>query len=115
MVSAVVALGEQLRGMRMVRVLENNAAAGALVIASSRIQMILALLGISRGYVAQLSASCWVKRAASAANPADAPSSYKPLFTKPDVDGELASISGAPKLRRALRVGERLTGKLFDG
>ena len=90
----------------------NNAAAGALIKAPSWIQVILAPIGSFWGYVAQLSASCGVGRVASAANPADAQSRNKPSFTKPEVEGELASMSGVPKPRRILRVAGRLTGEI---
>ena len=44
MVAGVVALGEQLRGKRVILFLGDNAAAGALIKASLKIQMILALV-----------------------------------------------------------------------
>ena len=56
-VAGVVALGEQLRGKRIVLFLDNNAAAGTLIKASSKIQMILAFVESFRGCVAQLSAA----------------------------------------------------------
>ena len=49
MASAVVARGEQLRGKGVILFLGNNAAAGALISASSKIQMISAFLGRFRG------------------------------------------------------------------
>ena len=49
----------------------DNAAAGALIEASSRIQIILALIEGVWGCVARLSAACCVERASPHADPAD--------------------------------------------
>ena len=74
MVAAIATLGGQLRGKRAVLFLDNNAAAGALIRATSRIQIILATTGSFWGCTAQMSAACWVESVASETNPADAPS-----------------------------------------
>ena len=50
--------------------------------------------------MARLSASCWVERVASGANPADAPSRGEPLFREPHVDGELAPLAKVLQLRQ---------------
>ena len=73
MVAGVVALGEQLRGKRVILFLRDNAAAGAQVKASSKTQMILALVESFWECVAQLSAACLVERVAPDANAADSP------------------------------------------
>ena len=98
MVSAVMALGEQLKGKRMILFLDNNAASGAMIKASSRVKIILAITECFWQHVAQLGASCWIERVTSEANPADAPSRDKPSFRKPDVEGHLESF------RRVLRL-----------
>ena len=93
MVSAIITLGEQLRGKRILLFLDNNAAAGALIKGSSRILVALAMIESFWGYLAQVAATCWVERVASQANPADAPSRGEALFRKPQVEGELASLT----------------------
>ena len=107
MVAGVIALGEQLRGKRILLFLDNNAAAGGLIKASSKIQMILALVESFWECLAQLSAACWVERVASDANPADAPGGNVPSFRTPYVDGELASLQMASRSRQVL--GNRVT------
>ena len=92
MVSSVIALGEQLRGKRIILFLDNNAASGAMMKASSRVKIILAITECFWQHVAQLGASCWVERVASEANPAYAPSRDKPPFRTADVEGRLESL-----------------------
>ena len=92
MVAAVAPSGEQLRGERMSLFSGNNAAAGALIKASSKIEIILAPpLESFWGCVTQLSAACSVEGVASEANPADNASRNKPMFKASDVEGEVAS------------------------
>ena len=64
MVSAVMALGGQLKGKRMILFLDNNAASGAMIKASSRVKIILAITECFWQHVAELGASCWVERVA---------------------------------------------------
>ena len=109
MVSAVMALGEQLRGKRMILFLDNNAAAGAMIKASSRVKIILAITECFWQQVAQLGASCWVERVASEANPADAPSRGKSSFRLPDVEGHLESLWGVLQLCCVAFTKEELT------
>ena len=103
MVAAVAALGEQLGGTRMLLPLNDNAAASARIKASSRIRIILASIESFRECVAQQSATCPVAMVASEANPADNPSWDKPLLRAPNVEGELASLQMALRLRRVVR------------
>ena len=112
MVAGVVALGEQLRGKRVILFLGDNAAAGALIKASSKIQMILALEESFWECLAQLSAACWVERVAPDANSADSPRRDKPLFRAPDVEGELASLQMALQLRQVLENRVALTATI---
>ena len=93
--------------------MDNNAAAGALIAASSRIQLILAFIGSFWGCVAKLLASCAIEPVSSGANPADSPSSDRPLFKVPDVDGDLAPPPIASKLRRVLEGREKLVSKVI--
>ena len=93
MVSAVITLGDQLRGKRIMLFLGNNAASGALIKGSSRVLVVLAMIESFWGFMARLSASCWVERVASGANPADAPSRGDPLFREPQAKGDLASLA----------------------
>ena len=92
MVSAVITLGDQLKEKKIILFLDNNAASGAMIKASSRVQIILALTECFWQHIAQMGASCWIERVASEANPADAPSRDKPSFKKPDVEGYLGSF-----------------------
>ena len=57
MVSAAIALGEQLRGKSIILSLGKNAASVAMIKASARAQIILAITERSRQHVAQLAAS----------------------------------------------------------
>ena len=100
MVSAIVTLGDQLRGKRILLFLDNNAAAGALIKGSSRILVVLAMIESFWGCLAQLAATCWVERVASEANPADAPSRGQALFRKPQVEGDLTSLTNVLQLRQ---------------
>ena len=93
MVSAVITLGEQLRGKRIMLFLDNNAASGALIKGSSRVLIVLAMIESFWGCLARLSASCWVERVASEANPADAPSRGDPLFREPQVKADLLPLT----------------------
>ena len=77
---------------------DNNAASGAMIEASSRAQVILAITERFRQHVAQQAASRWVEREASEANPADAPSRDKPPFRTPDAEGHLESLQTARHL-----------------
>ena len=72
--------------------LGNIAASGALIKGSSRVLVVLAMIGSFWGCMARLSASCWVERVASGANPADAPSRGDPLFREPQVKSDLVSL-----------------------
>ena len=98
MVSAVRALGEQLRGKRTILFLDNNAAAGASVKASARAPVILAIIECFWSLMAQLSASCWIERAPSKASPADAPSRGEKSSITPRVSGDLSSLQQALQL-----------------
>ena len=93
MVSAVITLGDQLRGKRIMLFLDNNAASGALIKGSSRVLVVLATIESFWGCMARLSASCWVERVAPGANPAGAPSRGDPLFREPQVKGELLPLA----------------------
>ena len=93
MVSAVITLGDQLRGKRIMLFMDNNAASGALIKGSSRVLIVLAMIESFWGCMARLSASCWVERVASGANPADAPSRGDPLFKEPQVSCDLVSLT----------------------
>ena len=77
-----VALGEQVRAKMVVRFLDNNAAAVALMEASSKVPGALAIIESFRGYAAQLSASCWVEMVSSEANPAGGPERNWPPLRK---------------------------------
>ena len=98
MVSSVISLGEQLRGKKIILFSANNAASGAMIKASSRVQIILAITERFWQRVAHLAASCWVERVSSEANPADAPSRDKPPFRTPDVEGPVESLQTALRL-----------------
>ena len=74
MASAAITSSDQLRGKSIMLFLDNNAASGALIGGSSRILVVLAMIESFWGCMARLSASCWVERVASGANPAGAPS-----------------------------------------
>ena len=100
MVSAVIALGEQMGGERMISTLDNNAASGAVIQASPRARAILAITESLWLRVAQLAASCWVERVASDANPADAPSRDGPPSGTLYVEDQLESLQTALQLRR---------------
>ena len=73
--------------------MDNNAASGALIKGSSRVLIVLATIESFWGCMARLSASCWVERVASDANPADAPSRGDPLFREPQVKGDLLPLA----------------------
>ena len=80
----------------MILFLDNDAAAGVLTNASSRIHMIFAFLDSFWGCVARLSASCLVEGVSSDANPADAPGGNKPLFKDPGVSLPAVGAAAAP-------------------
>ena len=73
--------------------LDNNAASGALIKGSSRVLIVLAMIESFWGCLARLSASCWVERVASEANPADAPRRGDPLFREPQVKADLLPLT----------------------
>ena len=93
MVSAVITLGDQLRGKRIMLFLDNNAASGALIKGSSRVLIVLAMIESFWGCMARLSGLRRVERVASGANPADAPSRGDPLFREPQVKSELVPLT----------------------
>ena len=90
-VAAVAALGGRLGGKRIRMFLGNNAAAGNLFGASSRVPAVLASIGGLWRTVVCVAATCWIERARSAASPADAPSRDGGLLLIPDGEGELPS------------------------
>ena len=102
MVAAAVALGDRLRGERMILFVDNNAAAGAPTKESTRIQVIVASIESLWGCVKQLSASCPKERVSPKANPADHPSRNKPLLKDQDVGGHLVSLRMVLMLCRVL-------------
>ena len=75
-------LGERPREKRIILFLDNNAAAGVLEKAPSRLPGPPALIESFWGLAAQLSASCRVERVSLKANLADAPRRSRPLFEK---------------------------------
>ena len=95
-VAAAVAVGKQPGDQGEVLSMDYNAEAGALIEASSRVSVVLALEGSFWRIAAQQSASCWAEGASSEANPADTPGRNMPLFTKP-MFISCARSSGAPR------------------
>ena len=89
---AVISLGELLEGKTAISLIDNDAAAGALIDASLKAPAAWALIGIFWVAAAQLSASCWVERAPLQAVPADAPSSSGLLCRSPRATEALASF-----------------------
>ena len=88
-VAAVAALGDRLGGKRII-FLGNNAAAGNLFGASSRVPAVLASIGGLWRTVVCVAATCWIERARSAASSADAPSRDGGLLLTPNREGELS-------------------------
>ena len=62
-VAAVGALGDQLCGERIITFSDNNAAAGSIIKASSKVAVVLAIIERFWRTVARMSAACWIKRA----------------------------------------------------
>ena len=114
MVSAVIALGELLRGKRMILSAGEDAASGAMIKASSRARIILAITECYWQHLAQPAASSWVERVASEANPADAPSRDKPPFRTPDAEGHLESLQTALRCAAWRRPGKNSPEKLSE-
>ena len=82
MVAAVAPSGEQLRGERMSLFADNDAVAGALIKASSRIEIISAPIGSFWGCVTQLPAACSVGGVAQQHAPQITPAGINPCLRR---------------------------------
>ena len=85
-----------MREKRTARFLGNNAEAGALIKAPSRVPVLLSLIRSFWGSDAHLSAFFWAEGVSPEANPADAPRQEKAAFQKTKRCGSLSSTPESP-------------------
>ena len=102
--AAIRALGDRLRGKKLVSFSDNDAGDGALAMASARVPFCLAMVGCFWALTARLSISRWVEKVPLGANAADAPSRGGLNFGTTDERGVSvapAGVTGGPGSRRA--------------